>query len=397
MVKIMDILQTIAHYGRQPDGSYTRRLYSPEFFQAVDASEKLMHQAGLTTSRDAAGNLHGVLPGTEPGLKHILLGSHLDTVPSGGLYDGAYGVAAALGAVLRLKEEGKHLRHTVEVYAFNGEEASPLGGTFGSRALAGLTDPDQPLLKETLAGFGHTVDEILAVKRDFSDAACYLETHIEQGGQLEKKGLQLGIVSGISNIVRYLVTAEGQSNHGGTTPMADRQDAMVAMAKLIVAGDAACRAIGHNTVFTAGKIQCWPNASNVVPGRVECTFEMRNIDDRYTDALITDIRKVAEAIPDAKFTIQLLIHKDSAICDDRLMENFEQAADAAGATWQVMPSGAGHDADSIAHRIPVGMLFIPSHLGISHSGKEFTPLEDVERGGDVFYRALLGLDEKGLE
>ena len=131
MIQIMDILQTIAHYGRQPDGSYTRRLYSPEFFQAVDASEKLMHQAGLTTSRDAAGNLHGVLTGTEPGLKHILLGSHLDTVPSGGLYDGAYGVAAALGCVLRLKEEGRRLHHTVEVYAFNGEEASPLGGKIG--------------------------------------------------------------------------------------------------------------------------------------------------------------------------------------------------------------------------------------------------------------------------
>lgn len=392
MGKVMDILENIGHFGKNPDGSYTRRLYSPEFFQALGAAEQLLQQAGLITSRDAAGNLRAVLSGTEPERKHILMGSHLDTVPSGGLFDGAYGVAAAIACVQRLKKEGKRLRHTVEVYAFNGEEASPLGGTFGSRALAGLTDPDQPLLKETLAGFGHTVDEILDCQRDFSDAACYLETHIEQGGQLEKKGLQLGIVSGISNIVRYLVTAEGESNHGGTTPMEDRQDAMVGMARLIVAGDAACRAIGHNTVFTAGKIQCWPNAANVVPGRVTCTFEMRNIDNRYTDALIGEIRKVAEAISDARFTIQLLIHKDSAICDQGLMENFEQAADAAGATWQVMPSGAGHDADSIAHRIPVGMLFIPSHLGISHSGRESTPPEDVERGGDVFYRALLGLD-----
>ncbi|WP_415964351.1 M20/M25/M40 family metallo-hydrolase, partial [Acidaminococcus fermentans] len=228
MGKVMDILETIGHFGKNPDGSYTRRLYSTEFFQALEAAEELLRQAGLTTSRDAAGNLRAVLPGTDPEAKHILLGSHLDTVPSGGLYDGAYGVAAAIGCVRRLREEGRKLRHTVEVYAFNGEEASPLGGTFGSRTLAGLTDPDQPLLRETLEGFGHSVEVILACRRDFSDAACYLETHIEQGGRLEKEGIQLGIVSGISNIVRYLVTAEGQSNHGGTTPMEDRQDAMVA-------------------------------------------------------------------------------------------------------------------------------------------------------------------------
>lgn len=392
MPRIMDILETIAHFGKNPDGSYTRRLYSPEFFQALEAAENLLQKAGLATSRDAAGNLRAVLPGTDPAARHILMGSHLDTVPSGGLYDGAYGVAAAIGCVQRLQEEARRLRHTVEVYAFNGEEASPLGGTFGSRALAGLTDPDQPLLKETLEGFGRRVEEILACRRDFSDAACYLETHIEQGGKLEKDGVQLGIVSGISNIVRYLVTAEGQSNHGGTTPMEDRQDAMVAMAKLIVFADAACRKIGHSLVFTVGKIQCWPNAANVVPGKVTCTFEMRNVDRQYTDELIREIQAATELIPDARFTIQQLIYKDSAVCDPKLMEAFEKAADSLGATWQVMPSGAGHDADSIAHRIPVAMLFIPSHNGISHSGLEYTPAEDVERGGEVLYRTLLELD-----
>lgn len=120
---------------------------------------------------------------------------------------------------------------------------------------------------------------------------------------------------------------------------------------------------------------------------------MRNVDRQYTDELIREIRAATELIPDARFTVQQLIHKDSALCDPKLMEAFEKAADSLGATWQVMPSGAGHDADSIAHRIPVGMLFIPSHLGISHSGKEYTPPEDVERGGEVLYRTLLGLDD----
>ncbi len=394
MEKIMDILQYIAHFGKNPDGSYTRRLYTEEFEQSVAAAKELMEQAGMTTSRDAAGNLLGVLPGTDPEVRHIMLGSHLDTVPQGGLYDGAYGVAAALGAALRLKAEGKKLRHTLEIYGFNGEESSPLGGTYGSRAIAGLISPEQPHLAETLAGYGHTVQEILACKRDLSKVKCYLETHIEQGGILEKKDLQIGIVTGITNIVRYNVTAHGLANHGGTTPMVDRKDAMVAMAKLIVATDRACREIGHNLVFTPGKIACSPNAANVVPETVTCSFEMRNLDGQYTDALIAKVREAAAQIPEVDWDIELLLAKDSVGCDEGLEKLVEESCQDAGATYQYMPSGAGHDADSIGHLIPVAMIFIPSHLGISHNGKEYTAPEFVERGGDILYRTLLKVDEK---
>lgn len=392
MEKIMDILNYIAHFGKNPDGSYTRSLYTPEFEQSVAAAKELMEQAGMTTSRDASGNLLGVLPGTDPEAKHIMLGSHLDTVPQGGLYDGAYGVAAALGAALRLKAEGKKLRHTLEIYGFNGEESSPLGGTFGSRAIAGLISPKQPYLAEVLAGYGHTVDEILDCKRDFTNVKCYLETHIEQGGILEKKNLEIGIVTGITNIIRYNVTAHGLANHGGTTPMVDRKDAMVAMAKLIVATDQACRNIGHNLVFTPGQIACSPNAANVVPETVTCSFEMRNIDNQYTDALIAKVREAAAQIPEVDWDIELLLAKDSVACDEGLEKLIEDSCRDAGATYQYMPSGAGHDADSIGHLIPVAMVFIPSHLGISHSGKEYTAPEFVERGGDILYRTLLKVD-----
>lgn len=396
MEKIMDILQYIAHFGKNPDGSYTRRLYTPEYEQAVAAARELMEQGGMTTSRDAAGNILGILPGTDPTAKHILLGSHLDTVPHGGLFDGAYGVAAALGALLRLKREGKKLRHTLEIYGFNGEEASGVGGTFGSRVITGLVSPKQPQLAENLAQWGHTVQEIMDAKRNFSDALCFLETHIEQGGILEKKNLEIGVVTGISNIVRYTVTAHGLANHGGTTPMVDRHDAMVAMAKLIVATDAACRAIGHNLVFTPGKISCSPNAGNVVPETVVCSFEMRNLEKKYTDALIEEVRKTAATIKEVTWDIELLLAKDSAECDSRLQKLIEESCQEAGATYQYMPSGAGHDAESLAHKIPVAMIFIPSHLGISHNGKEYTAPEFVERGGDILYRTLLKVDSKGL-
>ena len=228
--------------------------------------------------------------------------------------------------------------------------------------------------------------------QDFLNAV--LETHIEQGGILEKKKLQIGIVTGISNIVRYTVTAHGLANHGGTTPMEDRKDAMVAMAKLIVATDAACREIGHNLVFTPGKISCSPNAGNVVPETVICSFEMRNLEKKYTDALIEKVRETAAQIPEVNWDIELLLAKDSADCDSGLQKLIEEACQDAGATYQYMPSGAGHDAESLAHRIPVAMIFIPSHLGISHNGKEYTAPEFVERGGDILYRTLVKVDDE---
>ena len=396
MERISRILQEIAHYGKNQDGSYTRLGYSPEFRESRNAAQKLMESYGMETSTDAAGNVRGILWGTDKAAKHILMGSHLDTVPSGGLFDGAYGVAAALGAVERLQQEGRKLRHTVEVYGFNAEEGGPLGGPFGSRALAGLVDPQQFHLAEALAAYGHTVEEILACARDFSDVLCYLETHVEQGGVLEQQGIPIGVVSGIAGIGRYQVTALGQSNHGGTTPMRLRRDAMVAMAMLIVYADAQCREIDPALVFTPGKVTVYPGAANVVPGKVVASFEMRHVEKARTDELLRRIEAKAKEIPDADFTIEKVIYKSSAHCAPALQDMIRQAAAEAGAAAMTLPSGAGHDADSLDHRVPIGMIFVPSHLGISHSGDEWTEPQAVEQGGDILYRTLLKVDAAGL-
>ena len=177
----------------------------------------------------------------------------MDTVPNGGLYDGAYGVAAGLELVRRLKEEGRTLRHPLEIYGFNAEESNPIGGTFGSRAVAGLVDPSQPGLADALKSYGHTLPEIMDLKRDFKNAKCYLELHIEQGDYLFNENLQIGVVSGIVGIVRYRVTAVGHSNHAGTTMMKNRRDAMVAMARLIDRADRCCREIDDTLVLTVGR------------------------------------------------------------------------------------------------------------------------------------------------
>lgn len=167
----------------------------------------------MKTDRDAAGNEHGVLLGSVPGLPAIILGSHLDTVPSGGLYDGAMGVAAALAALSRAQKEGVIFRHPMEIYAFNGEEFNPLGALFGSRVLTGWFDSEAPHMKDALHSFGKTGEEMAAARRDFAGVKCYLEAHIEQGPELAARKLPVGIVTGIAGVFRYRVICHGMANH----------------------------------------------------------------------------------------------------------------------------------------------------------------------------------------
>lgn len=217
---VISILNSIGKAGANPDGSYTRDAYSKEYFQAVDVVKAFMTELGMDVSVDAAGNVRGVLPGLQPEMPHIIMGSHLDTVTNGGLYDGAYGVAGALAALFQLKEQGIKLNHTVEIYGFNGEE-NAMGSTFGSRAITGLIDVSTPDFVSEIKQYGHTPEEISKCKRDFHDAKCFLELHVEQGERLDAEGTNIGVVSGIVGITRYKVTALGKSNHAGTTRCSD--------------------------------------------------------------------------------------------------------------------------------------------------------------------------------
>lgn len=394
MNTIKKMLVDIASAGKNEDGSYTRSCYSPEYFQAVANVRRVMTSLGMDVTEDAAGNIHGILKGTNPALPHILIGSHLDTVPHGGLFDGAYGVAGGLEVVRRLQENHIPFAHTIEIYGFNAEESNPIGGTFGSRAICGLVDTNQPGFADALKQYGHTVEEIQACKRDFSDAKCYLELHIEQGDRLFNDHLEIGIVSGIVGIVRYRVTALGVSNHAGTTMMKNRKDAMVGMANLILESDKICREIDDTLVLTVGTIQCWPCSENVIPGKVQCTFEMRHMDSTKTDALIEKIEAYAKTIPNIQFTFEKRVDKGSIPCDKAVMDVIQKAAEETKKKYVVMPSGAGHDANAIGHHIPVGMIFVPSKDGFSHCGIEWTEEADLENGVDVLYQTVLDLDKQ---
>lgn len=383
---VVQYLKQINSAGANEDGSFTRSPFSDEYFQAAEVVQKIMKSLGMRTEYDAAGNIHGILPGAEPGLGAIIMGSHLDTVPHGGMYDGAYGVACALETVRRLQERQQPITHTIEVYGFNGEESGPLGGTFGSRVITGVIDLNAKNINRTLKDFGRTADEMKSCIRDFSHARCYLEAHIEQGPVLYERHIRVGVVNGIVGIRRYLVTASGQNNHAGTTTMSSRKDSLLAMAKLMVQANEACKELDQALVLTFGTIENEPNATAVIPGKTSCTFEVRHMKDNLCTTMYQIVREIANSIPDARFDFRELVDdKDSVLCDPTIMAYMEDAAEKRELSYMVLHSGAGHDANPMAHRIPMAMLFVPSKDGRSHCKEEWSSDESLKDGADVMY------------
>ena len=394
MGRLNNILMEAGGIGRNEDGSITRLGFSEDYFQALELIKKHMESLGMKTEVDPVGNLHGVLPGKDPSLKSIVLGSHLDTVIKGGVFDGMLGVAGAVECVYRLKEQDIILDHTLEIWGFNMEESSILGGTFGSRAITGMLDPDQPGYAEKLATFDRTPDDVRAAKKDISKYDCYLEYHIEQGDKLDSADIDVGVVNGIVSVIRYQVTANGVSNHAGTTMMPNRKDALVGMSKLIVAADARARELDDTLVFTVGKMSVAPGQENVIPNEVVATFEMRHMDKSVTDQFFADIQAAAKEIPNCTFTFKNTVAKYSTPCDPKLVRIIDQVCSELNISHMIMPSGAGHDANPMAHEgVPIGMIFVPSVNGISHHGKEWTEPHHVDWGAEVLFKTVLTLDK----
>lgn len=369
----------------------TRLLNSTEYRRAAEKTGNMLQEIGLQTVIDSVGNVKGVLSGTEDSLKKIAIGSHLDTVLHGGLFDGNLGVMAAVECMYRIKEEGIMLRHPVEVLGFNCEESSMLGGTFGSRAMLGQVDVNKPGFGAVLKTYGFTAGDITGARADTSEYGAFMELHIEQGDRLYTEKQQIGIVTGIIGVMRYRITAHGVSNHAGTTMMENRQDALVNMAKLVVKIDELARDFGDDFVATVGILKVEPGAENIVPGKAEAILEMRHMDQERYHAFIREVEEYSKILA-VKFTFEKLIEKGSRTCDPVIMDLIEEACQEAGRKYIRMPSGAGHDANAMACEMPIGMIFVPSINGISHSPFELTSWEDVEAGADILFKTLLKLD-----
>ena len=393
-------LLELSRFGKNPEGGVTRVAYSDVDLQGRAYVIQLMRDAGLDVVIDAAGNIVGRRAGADPGKNPIVVGSHIDSVPQGGNYDGDVGSMAAIEVAQSLAEQGVALRHPLEVVIFQNEE----GGTVGSMAItAGLSNDDLArtthsgaTVREGIRRIGGDPDRLAQAIRKPGDIAAYLELHIEQGGILDAEDVDIGVVEGIVGIKWWDVTIEGSANHAGTTPMAQRRDALLAAARYVDAVNRVARARPGRQVATVGRIQAFPGAYNVIPGKVATSLEIRDLDASVIDAIRQDVQREVELIAQdtgTTFTFTLTSDTVPAPTDTRVRRTIDEAAARLGLRRKSMPSGAGHDAQEMARLGPIGMIFVPSVGGISHSPREFTRPEDITNGTNVLLHAILGLDD----
>jgi N-carbamoyl-L-amino-acid hydrolase len=396
----IETLATITEPGRP----YTRRAFTPLFLEGRRFLEARFQRAGLETRIDSSGNLIGRRPGKEPGRGTLMLGSHSDTVPDGGRFDGIAGVVAALEVARSLEERGITLAHDLEVVDFLAEEVSIFGvSCIGSRGMAGIR-PSEWLdrkagdltLKEGLDLVGGNPN----VSEARTDIRAFLELHIEQGPVLETTHLDIGVVTAIAGITRIEVIVSGRADHAGTTPMAGRQDALVAAARLVLAiqdfGRALAETPGHFAA-TVGEFEIEPNAANVVPSRVRMLLDVRA--ERHED--LEEFRRlldtaVATIVRDAGVAIaapRVISDNPATPMHPDVIRALEAGCQATGASHRLMASGAGHDAAFMARICPAGMIFIPCAGGRSHAPEEWAETTDIALGTAVLLDAVVRLDK----
>ena len=392
----------LAKFGKDSRGKGYRVAYTKGDIEGRSWFIDQMKKVGLEVTIDYAGNIIGKRKGKNPSLKPIAFGSHIDMVPDGGNYDGCVGSVSGLEIMEILKENNIVTNHPLELIIFSDEEGSLLG----SKALAGgfkegrLKTISQSglIVSEGLKVIGGNSDSIQNVIRKKSDLTAFVELHIEQGGILEKENIQIGVVEGIVVIEDWEVTVEGFANHAGTTPMNLRHDALLSAAKLIIAVNEVITSHEGNQVGTVGKISAQPGAYNVVPGKVILGLEIRDLSHDKIWELFNEIEKRAVAIGvsgGTKITFRnQLLGATPALTNKSIQDKIVQSAKALGFTYKYMQSGAGHDSQDMALIAPIGMIFVPSVGGISHSPKEFTKSIDMANGANVLLQTILKIDKE---
>jgi len=363
----------------------------------------LMREAGLAPRIDAAGNISGTRAGSDASLKPIVIGSHIDSVPGGGNFDGQLGSMAAIEVVRVLNEHHLATHHPLEVTLWSNEEGGPIGSSAVVEAIpAELLERrfNGVPMREGLLKIGGDPDHLARARRAPHSLHCYLELHIEQGGILEKAGIAIGVVDGIVSIDEYDVEVKGFANHAGTTPMGERHDALLAAAKVVEAvREIATRTPGRQ-VGTVGRFEVFPNAPNVIPGLVKLSVEFRDLSAETIAGLGTETAARLQQIAretGTEISMVRAVHDDPALADARIQKQIEAAAATLDLTTMHMPSGAGHDAQNLAKLAPMGMIFIPSIGGISHSPKELSRWPDCANGADVLLRTVLRVDRSDLQ
>ncbi|MBY0085483.1 Zn-dependent hydrolase [Brevibacillus brevis] len=400
--RLWDRLGQLGNVGKQKAGGITRLSFTPEERAAKDLVTGFMKEAGLTVREDEVGNLIGRKEGKNPAAPVVLVGSHIDSVPNGGDYDGPLGVLAGVEVLQTMQEQGIETEHPIEVIAFTDEEGTRFGyGMIGSRGIAGLIKRDEleqadkngVTIAEAMRQTGLDPDRTSLAARTPGSVKAYVELHIEQGKVLESRGLSVGIVTGVAGPLWLNFVLEGEAGHAGATPMNLRRDPMAAAAQVMLVIEEEAGRTG-TSVGTVGRLQAFPGGVNVIPGRVEFSLDLRDVDEAIRDEVeqrIYERAKVICAERNVTLRVELLQRIAPAVCSDDIQHAVAEACKAEGLEAFRLPSGAGHDCMQLVELCPVGMIFARSKDGISHNPAEFTTKEDCANGAQVLYRTVLSL------
>jgi N-carbamoyl-L-amino-acid hydrolase len=403
--RVSEWLEELAGIGATPDGGVNRIGFSDGEIQAREWVQPIMRAAGLEVRIDPAGNVIGTRPGSDPSLAPLLVGSHVDSVPNGGRYDGSLGTLSAIEVARTLAEKRYSNRHPLWVAVWCDEERGLTGsrgfiGAIGPEELAAPRAPGEPPLGDLLRRIGGDPGAMGSYRNQPGSIAGYVELHIEQGGILDRAGIEIGVVEGIVGIRSAEVTITGSTNHAGTTPMDQRRDALLAAAEVALAVERIVRSRPGLQVGTVGQLTVKPGARNAIAGQAALSIEIRDLSMPLLDHLWAEIEAAGRDIMARRgtsWTVDFRPTNVAALSDAGVRDAIDRAARSLGLTTHSMPSGAGHDAQSLARIGPMGMIFVPSVGGISHAPAEFTRPEDVVNGANVLLQTVLRLDRAGAD
>ncbi|RYX98496.1 MAG: allantoate amidohydrolase [Bradyrhizobiaceae bacterium] len=392
-------IDALAALSESPD-NLTRVFLTEQHRSAAELLMSWMRAAGMSAQMDAIGNVCGRYEGHAPGLPCLMLGSHYDSVRDAGKWDGPLGVITAIGCVEDLHRREVRLPFAVEIVAFADEEGTRFGSTLlGSRAVAGtfvesalaVRDRDGVSMRDALLAFGLDPDHIGAAARAPAEILAYLELHIEQGPVLEAQHLPVGVVTAIAGATRLAVELHGTAGHAGTVPMPMRRDALTGAAECILAVEEFCRSDRGGLVGTVGYINAMPGATNVIPGRVSFTLDIRASKDSYRKMAVTDIVREIETIARQRnldLQINVTHENRTAPCAPWLQRQIGAAIAAEGYRVFELPSGAGHDGMAMIDIADIAMLFVRCRGGVSHNPAEHVDDADVAAGAGVLLRVI---------
>lgn len=393
----------MSEYGIDPTGGWSRFSFSNADLRVKDVITGWISDLGMTMRTDPAGNYIARLEGNVPGLPAIALGSHIDTVKNGGMFDGTCGVAASIEVIETIVENNVPHNNPIELLIFAEVDGAGFGASlFGSKAMSGNADPTLLNLKNEVGlSLGEAIkrtgcDPMLYrnAERSREDIKCFLELHIEQGDNLYREGIPIGVVTGIVGFEWVKIALEGKSDHAGTVPMYRRKDAMLASAEITIEVEKLAKKFDDSMVATVGKSIVSPNSINIVPKNVEIYLDVRDISierrNKYMKELTSSIEKICN-VRGVKYEIEKLAEANPAILSPRLIDMIAESAEDCGYPYKKMYSRAGHDAQLISTITESAMIFVPSKDGISHSPDEWTSQQDIEKGANVLLQTTLRL------